>query len=81
MEAKITKLTSEELMRINPERKPLTVEKLRELSGLKDLSDEEAQEIIFSIRTFCAILFELVKEKEAEIISIEQDTNQQKIAA
>lgn len=74
-------ITSEELMRLNPERKPLTVEKLRELSGLKNLSDEEAQEIIFSIRTFCAILLELAKEKEPVIHSIELNINQQKLAA
>ncbi len=74
------KFTPEDLLQINPERKPLTTEKLKELSGLKDLSDAEAQEIIFSIRTFCAILLELAREEDTPIISIE-NTNQQKIAA
>ena len=81
MEAVKTEFTYEELLKLNPERKPLTPEKLRELSGLKDLSDEEANEIIFSIRTFCAILLELTKEKESAIISIDSNINQQKIAA
>ena len=33
---------------INPNREPLTPEKLRELSGLK-LSDEQAEEVIWSL--------------------------------
>lgn len=70
-----------ELLKINPGRKPLNVEKLRELSGMEKLSDEEAQEIIFSIRTFCFILLEVVKEKDPILKSIESITNHQKLAA
>ena len=81
METKTNGFTPEELLKINPERKPLTVEKLRELSGMKDLTDEKAQEIIFSVNTFCAILLELAKEKEPTIISLNSEINQQKIAA
>ncbi|MVT09505.1 hypothetical protein [Chitinophaga tropicalis] len=36
---------------------PLTPEKLRELSGL-DIPDEEAQQIIHSIRLFCKVLYQ-----------------------
>lgn len=79
MEAENTDFNPEDLLRVNPKRKPLTPEKLRELSGLT-LTDEKVQEIIFSIHTFCAILLELAKEKDASIIPIE-NTNQQKIAA
>lgn len=41
---------------LNPKYEPLTVEKLRELSGL-DLSDEKAQEAVDSIRLFVRILY------------------------
>ncbi len=71
-------ISDEELMRINPEKKPLTVETLRTFKGMETLSDEEAQEIIFSLETFCIILFEAVKaQTEIE----EANINQQKIAA
>ncbi|MEK6616811.1 MAG: hypothetical protein AABZ32_12030 [Bacteroidota bacterium] len=70
----------ENLLKVNPDRKPLTVEKLCELSEL-DLSDGDAQEIIFSIRTFCFILLEVVKEKELILKSIESITNHQQLAA
>ncbi|WP_212005732.1 hypothetical protein [Chitinophaga sp. HK235] len=45
----------DEMKRLNPNNEPLTPEKLRELSGL-DLSDEEAKEIIGSIRRFARVL-------------------------
>lgn len=71
-------ISDEELMRINPEGEPLTVERLRSFQGLENLSDEEAQEIIFSIQTFCSILLEAVKAQEK---LEEENTNQLKIAA
>lgn len=70
-------ISDEELKRINPEKQPLTVETLRTFKGMENLSDEEAQELIFSIQNFCAILLEAVKEQEKQ----EEATNQQKIAA
>ena len=71
-------ISDEELMRINPEGKPLTVERLRTYPGMENLSDDEAQEIIFSIQTFCVILLEAVKAQE----KLEaENINQLKIAA
>jgi hypothetical protein len=49
---------------INPERKPLTIEKLRELTGWHDLSDEQATNVIHSIRLLVKILYEAAKKKE-----------------
>ena len=46
---------------INPKRKPLTVEKLRELPGL-NLSDEQAEEAVESIRKLVRILYASVKK-------------------
>lgn len=71
-------ISDEELMRINPEKKPLTVETLRTFKGMENLSDEEAQEIIFSLETFCIILLEAVK---AQTEKEEANINQLKIAA
>lgn len=53
---------------INPERKPLTVEKLRDLTGWHNLTDDQAEEIVQSIRLFAKILYEAVKEKESIFI-------------
>ena len=46
---------------LNPGRKPLTPDKLRELSGLTNLSDEEATQIIFSLTAFAQILYDALK--------------------
>ena len=48
---------------INPKREPLTTEKLRELSGL-NLSDEQAEEAVWSIRQLARILYEYVKQQK-----------------
>lgn len=57
---------------INPERRPLTVEKLRELTGWHNLADDQAEEIVQSIRLFAKILYEAVKEKETLCIDNQQ---------
>ena len=46
---------------INPEHKPLTKEKLCELSGLT-LSDEQAQETVDAIHLFAKLLYELLRK-------------------
>jgi hypothetical protein len=56
---------------INPKREPLTVEKLKELSGL-NLSDEQAEEAVESIRKFVCILYASVKKTQ----SAEEQKNQ-----
>ncbi|RAJ11074.1 hypothetical protein LX64_00682 [Chitinophaga skermanii] len=43
---------------LNPQKLPLTPDKLRELSGLQ-MTDEKADEIIHSIRLFCRVLYQL----------------------
>jgi len=48
---------------INPKHEPLTIEKLRELTGW-ELSDEEAEEAILSIRKFARILFDVAKQQK-----------------
>jgi DNA invertase Pin-like site-specific DNA recombinase len=54
----------EKIKLINPQRQPLTIEKLRELTGWHDLSDEQATNVIHSIRLFVKILYEAVKKEE-----------------
>ncbi len=51
---------------INPKREALTPEKLRELSGL-NLSDAQAEEVIWSLTQFARILHD-------SIVQLEQST-------
>lgn len=53
----------DEMKRLNPNNEPLTPEKLRELSGL-ELSDEQAGEVIWSIRKFVRVLFGFVTQQQ-----------------
>jgi len=53
----------DEMKRLNPNHEPLTPKKLRELSGL-DVSDEEAQDIIWSIRRFARVLFGFATQQQ-----------------
>ena len=49
---------------INPKHEPLTIEKLRELSGWEQ-SDEQAEEAVLSIRKFACVLAKIViREKQ-----------------
>ena len=48
---------------INPKREPLAPEKLRELSGL-NLSDEQAEEVIWSLTQYARIVYNLIVQQE-----------------
>ncbi len=48
---------------INPKREPLTPEKLRKLSGL-NLSDEQAEEVIWSLTQYAKILYDFTIQQE-----------------
>ncbi len=56
---------------INPEHKPLTKEKLCELSGLT-LSDEQAQETVDAIHLFAKLLYELMRKSPPPCIDNQQ---------
>jgi hypothetical protein len=66
---------------INPEHKPLTKEKLCELSGL-NLSDEQAQETVHAIHLFAKLLYELLRKRSPpcndnqQIINLEDNRKQ-----
>ena len=47
----------------NPKRKPLTPEKLRDLSGL-NLSDEQAKEVIWSLTKYARIVYDFSVQQE-----------------
>jgi hypothetical protein len=55
--------TEKKIKLLNPKRKPLTPEKLRELSGLK-LSDEQAEEVIVSLTRFARIIYDFTAQQE-----------------
>lgn len=48
---------------LNPKYEPLTVEKLRELAPNLNLSDEEAEKAVASVRLFAKVLYGLMKKK------------------
>jgi hypothetical protein len=48
---------------LNPKGEPLTSEKLRELSGL-NLSDEQAEEVIWSSTRFARIIYDFTIQQE-----------------
>ena len=59
---------------INPKREPLTPEKLRELSGL-NLSDAQAQEVIWSLTKYAQIIHDLtVRQEQADKCQSESET-------
>jgi hypothetical protein len=66
---------------INPEHKPLTKEKLCELSGL-NLSDEQAQETVHAIHLFAKLLYELLRKTSPpcndnqQIVNLEDNRKQ-----
>lgn len=43
---------------LNPEGKPLTIEKLRTFEGFETISDQEAEDIINQINLFCLIVLQ-----------------------
>jgi hypothetical protein len=55
--------SKEKIKLINPKREPLTPEKLRELSGL-DLSDEQAEVVIWSLTRYAKILYDFTIHQE-----------------
>lgn len=57
--------TKKKIGLINPKRESLTPDKLRELSGLQ-LTDEEAEETIESLKKLAFIMYEATKQKEQE---------------
>ena len=59
--------TKKKIELINPKRLPLTPEKLKELSGL-NLSDEQAEEIIWSLTRYARIIydFSIQQQKSAK---------------
>lgn len=59
---------------INPEHKPLTKEKLCELSGLT-LSDEQAQETVVAIHLFAKLLYELIEKNPPTCIDDQKIVN------
>ena len=66
------KRTEFEVLRlINPEHKPLTKEKFRELSGLT-LSDEQTEEAVHAIHLFAKLLYELMRKKPPPCIDNQQ---------
>jgi hypothetical protein len=52
---------------INPNREPLTVEKLRTYKGYEHLNDHDAEETVFAIQTLATILYEVMNQAKQTI--------------
>jgi hypothetical protein len=50
---------------LNTERKPLTKEKYKELSGFHNLSDEQAEQAVHTIQNLAKILYMFASHKKA----------------
>jgi hypothetical protein len=73
--ARIIHLGSPELASVNPTKEPLTKEKFQELSGLKDLPDEELENRVHSIRLLCKLLYDFVRKSQLTCIDNQQVVN------
>ena len=49
---------------INPKKEPLTVQKLKELLNNQEMSDEQAQEMVFAIQALVSIIVQFQYEQE-----------------
>ena len=58
--------------RKNAKREPLTPEKIRKTPGLENLTDQEVEQAIDSIKRLTAILFEISCQKETTCIDNQQ---------
>jgi signal-transduction protein with cAMP-binding, CBS, and nucleotidyltransferase domain len=66
MEESNKKIEEKKWSEINPKKEPLTIQKLKELMNREDLSDEEAQEILFAIDAFANIIIEFQTERDQQ---------------
>ena len=64
MEEKLRKIGIEKIEALNPKKESLTIDKLKELTGWNELTDEEAQEIIFSIKSLVSIIMGYQAERD-----------------
>lgn len=64
MEEKIRKIGIENIEMLNPKKESLTIDKLKELTGWNDLTDEQSQEIIFSIKSLVSIIIGYQTERD-----------------
>jgi hypothetical protein len=55
--------TEKKIKSLNPKKEPLTPEKLRELSSL-NLSDEQAEEVIWSLTQYARIIYDFTLQQE-----------------
>lgn len=73
--ARVIHLGTPELAAINPTKDPLTKHKLRELSGMKDLPEGEAEEIVHSIHLLAIILYDFTRKNQTFCIDYQQVVN------
>lgn len=64
MEEKLRKIEPDKIKQLNPKKESLTIDKLKELTGWNDLTDEQAQEIIFSIKSLVSIIMGYQTERD-----------------
>ena len=61
---RLKKIDAKMIRELNPNKEPLTVEKLKTFKGFENIDDEKAQETVFAIQTLAAILYEYTMEQQ-----------------
>lgn len=51
---------------LNPNKEPLTIEKLKTFKGFENLSEKEATETVFAIQTLANILYEFMNGRSMQ---------------
>ncbi len=74
------------IIQSNPNKESLTVEKLKSFLPHRNLSDEEAEEMIFTIHNFCCLMYEYIikqnqlKEPNGAIVEFNQENTKKQAA-
>jgi hypothetical protein len=67
-----------DVIKMNPTKEPLTVEKLKTFKGFEQMNDEELKEYLHHIHQIAVIVVEHLRQQNGEVIEFD---NQNKLAA
>ena len=68
----------DEVIKMNPKKEPLTIEKLKTFKGFEQMNDEELKEYLHHIHQMAVIVVEHLRTQNNEVI---ESDNQNKLAA
>jgi len=59
---------------ITKDEQGLTLEKARELLGKKEISDERLQEVVYAVKVFCKIAYELYAKEQEQLKIVDENS-------